>query len=83
MSTALPAYDIYYRAMLLAAEMALPYHGVPDPDETDSEQPVEPDSPEPSPNSPVLSWHRDSVRRNPAASGDEAVQGHTTGLLDL
>ncbi|GGX01444.1 hypothetical protein GCM10007242_02920 [Pigmentiphaga litoralis] len=55
MSTALPAYDIYYRAMLLAAEMALPYHGVPDPDETDSEQPVEPDSPEPSPNSPVLS----------------------------
>ena len=54
MSTALPAYDIYYRAMLLAAEMALPYHGVPDPDETDSEQPVEPDSPEPSPNSPVL-----------------------------
>ena len=54
MSTALPAYDIYYRAMLLAAEMALPYHGVPDPDETDSDLPVEPDSPEPSPNSPVL-----------------------------
>lgn len=56
--------DIYHMAMLLAANMAMPYYDLPSPsfvtdphkkddEDEEAEQPIEPDSPEPIPGSPV------------------------------
>jgi hypothetical protein len=51
----------YPKAMLLAANLAMPYYDLPEPvfvtdphkEDEDGEQPVEPDTPEPPPGSPT------------------------------